>query len=232
MRMTYTTIAASLITTTTLLLAAAPQDATKGAPSSAQQKDPHAGHDHKASGASIGHAAPAFTLTGVDGKTYNLADYKGKTVILEWFCSTCPVSGNGADSYWGSGTASTTIDGVKAADPTAVYLSINSTKDGHQGKSTATDATDSAAIVSKAGQATPMLMDANGTVGREYGAKTTPHIFIVDGTGNVAYIGAPTSDDGKTNYIVNTVTALKAGKSVEPATTKNKGCGIKYAQTK
>ncbi len=236
MRMNSTTIALLLVTTTAVLLAAAPQgaskDAPKDAPSSAQKSDPHAGHDHKATGAMIAHAAPEFTLTGVDGKIYNLADFKGKTVILEWFCSTCPVSGNGPDSYWGSGRASATIDGVKAADPTAVYLSINSTKDGHQGKSNATEATSSAAVVTKAGQATPMLMDSDGKVGRAYGAKTTPHVFIIDGAGDVVYMGAPTSDDGKTNYIVNAVTALKAGKPVEPATTKNKGCGIKYAGKK
>ena len=229
MRMNYSTLAASLLACTALLLAAAPQDAAKGPPPT---HDPHAGHDHKASGASIAHAAPEFTLTGADGKTYNLADYKGKTVILEWFCSTCPASGQGEDSYWGSGRASATVAGVKAADPTAVYLSIDSTKDGHQGKSTATEATDSAAIVAKAGQSNPVLMDADGKVGRAYGAKTTPHIFIIDGTGNVVYIGAPTSDDGKTNYIVNAVTAVKAGKPVEPATTKNKGCGVKYAPKK
>ncbi|MSR69285.1 MAG: redoxin domain-containing protein [Phycisphaerales bacterium] len=236
MSMNYTTLAASIIASTAVLLAAAPQDASKqpptSAPSAAPKGDPHAGHDHKAAGASIHHAAPEFTLTGVDGKTYSLADFKGKTVVLEWFCSTCPVSASGSDSFWGSGSASATIDGVKAVDPTAVYLSINSTKDGHQGKSNATDGADSAAIVSKAGQSTPILMDSDGKVGRAYGAKTTPHIFIIDGTGSVVYIGAPTSDDGKTNYIVSAVTALKAGKPVEPATTKNKGCGIKYASKK
>lgn len=234
--MNYPTIAASLIATTALLLAAASQDgnkdAPKNSPGAAQTSDPHAGHDHKAKGAMIAHAAPDFTLTGVDGKIYNLADFKGKTVILEWFCSTCPVSGNGPDSYWGSGRASATIDGVKAADPNAVYLSINSTKEGHQGKSNTTEASNSASVVAKAGQATPMLMDSDGKVGRAYGAKTTPHVFIVNGAGDVVYMGAPTSDDGKTSYIVNAVTALKAGKSVEPATTKNKGCGIKYADKK
>ncbi len=203
MRITLATLASSFVASALALVAAAPQDAA--APTKA----------------AIGQAAPAFTLKGADGKTYNLADYKGKTVVLEWFCATCPVSGNGEDSYWGSGSASKTIAAVSAADATAVYLSIDSSKNG--------SSESNAAVVSKAGQSTPMLMDADGKVGRSYGAKTTPHVFIVDGTGTLVYMGAPASDDGKTNYIVNAVTAIKGGKPVEPATTRNKGCGIKYA---
>ncbi|MSQ90714.1 MAG: redoxin domain-containing protein [Phycisphaerales bacterium] len=232
MRMNYKAITASVVASAALLFAAAPQDATEG---DAHKHAPpvggaHKEKGHKNAGAVIGHPAPEFTLTGVDGKTYNLADYKGSTVVLEWFCSTCPVSGGGDGSYWGSGSASKTIAGVKAADPSAVYLSINSTKDGHQGKTSAEEGAASAAVITKAGQTVPMLVDADGKVGHAYGAKTTPHVFIVDGTGTVVYIGAPASDDGATNYIVNAVTALKAGKPVEPSTTKNKGCGIKYAK--
>ncbi|MSR43981.1 MAG: redoxin domain-containing protein [Phycisphaerales bacterium] len=236
MRMNYKAISTAIVASTAILLAAAQQDAPKDGgnspapPAADPQKDAHKGHNHKHAGATIGHAAPEFTLKSVDGKTYNLSDYKGNIVILEWFCSTCPASGNGDNSYWGSGSATTTVAGVKAADPTAIYLAINSTKDGHQQQTTAVEGAASAAVITKAGQAIPILVDADGKVGRAYGAKTTPHVFIVDGTGNIAYIGAPTSDDGKTNYIVNAVTALKAGKPVAPATTKNKGCGIKYAK--
>ncbi len=203
MRITLSTLAASFLASTLALVAAAPQEGAAPAK------------------ASIGQPAPVFTLKGADGKTYNLADYKGKTVVLEWFCATCPVSGNGDNSYWGSGRASKTIAAVTVADASAVYLSIDSSKNGTPESSKA--------VVTTAGQSTPMLMDTDGKVGRAYGAKTTPHVFIVDGAGNVAYIGAPGSDDGKTDYIVNAVTALKSGKPVEPATTKNKGCGIKYA---
>lgn len=220
MRLTHSLLAATAVAGSVFLFAAARNDDTKSG-----QDQPKAKHEM----VKAGRAAPEFTLTGADGKTYNLADYKGNVVVLEWFCSSCPASGSGSDSYWGSGNAAKTVAAVKAADPKAVYLTINSTKDGYSGKTSAEEGATSAAVTSKAGQSVPVLIDADGKVGKAYGAKTTPHIFIVDGTGNIAYMGAPMSDDGKTNYIVNTVTALKAGKPVEPSSTKNKGCGVKYA---
>jgi peroxiredoxin len=76
----------------------------------------------------------------------------------------------------------------------------------------------------------PMLMDASGSVGHAYGAKTTPHIFIVDRQGAVAYIGAPMSKDGKEMWAVDAVKAIKEGKKPEPSRTKNSGCGVKYAK--
>ncbi len=180
-------------------------------------------------GVEVGKAAPAFTLTGADGKTYKLSDFAGKTVVLEWFCSTCPVSGNGERSYWGSGNAKKVLAGVKAADSDAVYLTIDSTKDGHDGKTTQEIGKADVAVIAESGQTVPVLIDADGAVGHAYGAKTTPHVFVIDPKGNVAYIGAPMSADGETDYITNAVTAIKAGKPVEPTTTKNKGCAIKYA---
>ncbi len=216
MRLSHTILVATILTGTALLVAASPR---LGADQKAQ----------KAAVATVGQAAPEFTLTGVDGKIYNLADYKGNTVVIEWICSSCPASGSGASSYWGSGTASKTVTEMKTADAGAVYLTIDSTKDGHQGKTSAEEGSAASAVISKAGQSVPVLLDPDGKIGHSYGAKTTPHIFIVNGTGTVAYIGAPTNDDGSTNYIVNAVTAIKAGKPVEPSTTKNKGCGVKYA---
>ena len=220
MRIVSTVLTAAVVTCSSLLIAG-------------QQGDPHAGHDHSKHAhdkAEIAHEAPAFTLKGVDGKTYSLADYKGKVVVLEWFCSSCPASGRGEGSLWGSGKAAATIEGVRKADSNAVYFTVNSTKDGYDGKSNAEEGTASAEVMSKAGVSVPVLLDADGKVGRAYGAKTTPHVFIIAADGNVAYIGAPVSRDGKTNYVVNAVTALKAGKPVEPATTKNEGCGVKYAK--
>ena len=180
-------------------------------------------------GVEVGQPAPAFTLTAADGKTYKLSDFAGKTVVLEWFCASCPVSGKGDSSHWGSGNAKKVLAGMKAADPNAVYLTINSTKSGHDGKSTEEHAKVSAEVIAASGAEVPVLLDTDGTVGRAYGAKTTPHVFIVDPKGNVAYIGAPMSADAETDYITSAVTAIKAGKPVEPSTTKNKGCSIKYA---
>lgn len=180
-------------------------------------------------GAEVGKPAPEFTLKSVDGTEYTLAMLKGKTVVIEWFSPYCPVSAGGDGSYWGSGNASKVLAAVKAADADAVYLTVNSTKDGFDGKSTEQNGIDSTAAIKAQGQSVPVLLDADGKVGRAYGAKTTPHIFIVDAKGTVAYIGAPMSDDGATDYVTNAVTALKAGKPVEPSHTKNKGCSIKYA---
>jgi len=220
MRLTTTILTAAVVACSSLLVAA-------------QQGDAHAGHDHSKhthDKAEIAHEAPAFSLKGVDGKTYTLADYKGKVVVLEWFCSSCPASGRGEGSFWGSGKAAATIEGMRKADADAVYFAVNSTKDGFNSMSNAEEGSASAEVMSKAGASVPVLLDADGKVGKAYGAKTTPHVFIIAADGNVAYIGAPVSKDGKTNYVVNAVTALKAGKPVEPATTKNEGCGVKYAK--
>lgn len=232
-----------------MFVAAAPQDTAAKAPCAVQepakadekadakkdQKQSDKKHD-KGHPAAIGHAAPEFTLTGADGKTYNLSDYKGHTVVLEWFSPTCPVSGHGDGSFWGSGNAAKTLKAVKAADANVVYLTINSNKDGLGGQTTAEQGAASTEAIAKAsaelGSTVPVLMDPTGKVGRAYGAKTTPHIFIIDTTGNLVYTGAPGSDDGKTDYILSAVTAIKEGKAVEPATTKNKGCGIKYGGPK
>ncbi|MFM7809824.1 MAG: redoxin family protein [Planctomycetota bacterium] len=185
--------------------------------------------EQKAGAVEIGSAAPDFKLPTADGKTVSLADFKGKTVVIEWFSPYCPYSGQSSDdSYWSTGRAKQVIDAMKAADASAVYLCINSTHDGYSGKDTAANMKDSTSAV--ASSPVPVLMDASGSVGHAYGAKTTPHVFIVDGAGNIAYIGAPVSKDGKDLYAANAVKAIKEGKKPEPARTKNSGCGVKYAK--
>jgi peroxiredoxin len=185
--------------------------------------------EQKTGAVEIGSPAPDFKLPTADGKTVSLADFKGKTVVIEWFSPYCPYSGQSSDdSYWSTGRAKQVIDAVKAADADAVYLCINSTHDGYSGKDAATNMKDSASAV--ASSPVPVLMDASGSVGHAYGAKTTPHVFIVDGAGNIAYIGAPAGKDGKDLYAANAVKAIKEGKKPEPARTKNSGCGVKYAK--
>ena len=185
--------------------------------------------EQKAGAVEIGSAAPDFKLPTADGKTVSLADFKGKTVVIEWFSPYCPYSGQSSDdSYWSTGRAKQVIDAVKAADADAVYLCINSTHDGYSGKDTATNMKDSTSAV--ASSPVPVLMDASGSVGHAYGAKTTPHIFIVDRAGTIAYIGAPVSKDGKDLWAADAVKAIKDGKKPEPSRTKNSGCGVKYAK--
>jgi len=179
--------------------------------------------------AEIGKPAPEFKLPTADGKTVSLADFKGKTVVIEWFSPYCPYSGLSSDnSYWSTGRAKKTIDAIKEADASAAYLCINSTHDGYDGKDEKTNMKDSLSAVSAS--PVPMLMDASGKVGHAYGAKKTPHVFIVDGAGNLAYVGAPISEDGKKMYAAEAVKAIKAGKKPEPSETKAYGCGVKYAK--
>jgi peroxiredoxin len=188
-----------------------------------------AAEKEKDRGAEIGKTAPEFSLPTADGKSVSLADFKGKTVVIEWFSPYCPYSGLSSDnSYWSTGRAKRTIDAIKAADASAVYLCINSTHDGYDGKDEKTNGKDSLAAV--AGSPVPMLMDASGKVGHAYGAKKTPHVFIVDGAGTIAYMGAPVSEDGKKMYAVEAVKAIKAGQKPEPSETKAYGCGVKYAK--
>ena len=200
--------------------------------SGAASKGEGASHKSKhkdSKGVEIGSAAPDFKLPTADGKTVALADFKGKTVVLEWFSPYCPYSGLASDdSYWSTGRAKSVIDAIKAADPDAAYLCINSTHDGYNGKDTASNSKDSLSAV--ASSPVPVLMDASGQVGRAYGAKTTPHVFVIDREGNVAYIGAPAGKDGKDLHAASAVKAIKEGKKPEPSRTKNSGCGVKYAK--
>ncbi len=195
------------------------------AANSEQDKKPS--KEVKAEKAEIGKPAPAFTLTTAEGKSVSLSDFAGKTVVLEWFSPYCPWSGmESDDSYWSTGRAAKVVSGIKQADPDAVYLCINSNFDGYDGKSASENGKDSMAIVGSVG--VPVLLDLTGVVGKAYGAKSTPHVFIVNTKGVLAYIGAPTTKDGKELFAVEAVKAIKEGKDPKPAETKNYGCGVKY----
>jgi peroxiredoxin len=169
--------------------------------------------------AAVGTSAPAFELTDLDGKTVRLADFRGKTVVLEWINPNCPVSRGYAEKKVMTTTAS--------AHPEAVWLAINSTNKTH---GDFVDAAAHAAYNKKNGIAYPVLYDSSGATGHAYGAKTTPHMFIIDGTGKLVYNGAIDSGPGatSTNYVDAALTALAAGKTPDPATTKPMGCSVKY----
>lgn len=175
----------------------------------------------------VGEAAPNFSLAGEDGKTHSLADYKGKTVVLEWTNAECPF----VKKHY-SGNMQSLQKTYTGKD--VVWLSINSSAPGKQG---AVDAAGAAAIVKEKGAApTHVLLDGKGEVGRLYDAKTTPHMFIVDKSGKLAYAGGidsePSADPAdipsSTPYVKNALDELIAGKAVTTAVTKPYGCGIKY----
>jgi peroxiredoxin len=169
--------------------------------------------------------APDFTLKNYDGKEYKLADLKGKIVVLEWFNYECPFSRYNYEK--------TTADNDLAAkykDKDVVWLAINST--GHQTVEKNKEFAEQFKVIH------PILDDSTGKVGRAYGAKTTPHIFIIDAKGNIVYNGAfdnapigKTPDNEKyVNYVDNALDELTAGKAITIAQTKPYGCTVKYGK--
>jgi peroxiredoxin len=172
----------------------------------------------------VGATAPAFSLKGVDGKTYNLADFKGKTVVLEWVNPECPFSDRHAQEK--------TMSELKKQHGEVVWLGINSTAAGHANFLTPEQ---HQAWMKKNGVNYPVLYDETGKVGHAYDAKTTPHMFIVDAAGKIAYNGAIDDDPPgrkakaeRVSYVGGGLNAEKAGKNPDPATTKPYGCSVKY----
>ena len=179
------------------------------------------GDKNAAAGAKVGEAAPAFTLKTADGKDWSLSDAKGKVVVIEWVNPECPV----CERVMKDGTVAATIKGVKEQYPDAVYLAINSSAS----RPSSFDATPAYLKDNKI--EIPALFDRDGKVGKSYGARTTPHCFVINAEGVLVYKGAidnSQSGDGKTNHVVQAVTQLKKGEKVEPSETKPFGCGVKY----
>jgi len=169
--------------------------------------------------AAIGKPAPSFSLKDVNGKEVKLADYKDKVVVLEWANAGCPVCQRHAKD----GTASKVMANFK--DKPVVWVNIDSTGDAkaEDCKKFATD--------NKLGT---YLMDPTGATGKAYGAKTTPHCFVIDQKGNMAYMGAIDDDkdgskkDKAKNYVKDAIDAVLKGSTVATATSDPYGCSVKY----
>ena len=177
--------------------------------------------------APAGKPAPSFTVTDLDGKAVNLADYKGRTVVLEWTNFGCPF----VQKHYRSGNMQA-LQKKYAND--VVWLAVNST---HRGSSDWTDPAPLTAQLKDFGaQPARYLVDEPGKVGMAYGAKTTPHMYIIDPKGTVVYNGAiddkrsTSVADVKTakNYVVAALDELKAGRPVSVASTTPYGCSVKY----
>jgi peroxiredoxin len=177
----------------------------------------------------VGQAAPAFTLADSNAKAHSLADLKGKTVVLEWWNHECPFVGK----HYGSGSMQKlqkewTAKGV-------VWLTVSSSAPGKQGYVDGAKA--NALMKEKAGAPSAVLLDHDGKVGKAYGAKTTPHMFVIDGKGTVVYAGGiddkPSTDLADVATAKNLVSAalaeVTAGKPVTTATSQPYGCSVKYA---
>jgi peroxiredoxin len=178
--------------------------------------------------AKVGDPAPAFSLVDTNGREHALGDFKGKIVVLEWFNHDCPF----VKKHYDSGNMPGLQSRYTGKD--VVWLSINSSAPGKQGNYPPEKANELSS--EKKSAATYVLLDPEGTVGRLYGAKTTPHMYVIDGAGVLRYEGAIDSvsstdkDDiaGATNYVAAAVDALKGGKPVDPSVTQAYGCAVKY----
>jgi peroxiredoxin len=177
---------------------------------------------------SVGSNAPQFSLPDVKGKTQALTDFKGKYVVLEWFNPECPF----VKKHYGSGNMQKlqqefTSKGV-------VWLTIDSNAPGMEGNLTAEQA--SGIVNSWKTHQTALLLDPDGKVGRAYGAKNTPHMFVINPEGKVVYEGAidskatpnPADISNSTNYVKVALEESMSGKPVSNANTKPYGCSVKY----
>lgn len=177
--------------------------------------------------AAVGQKAPAFSLPGTDGQTVSLAQHAGKTVVLEWFNPDCPFV------KYAHGPGGPLVKASRDAQAAGVvWLAINSGAPGKQGAGRERNV---AARV-EYGMDYPVLLDESGAVGRAYGAKTTPHLYVVDPSGTLVYAGGlDNAPLGKPEtgalvpHLTNALADLAAGRPVAQAQTKPYGCSVKYA---
>ena len=175
-----------------------------------------------------GQSAPEFTLTDIQGKPQKLSTYKGRYVVLEWFNSECPF----VQKHYESGNMQSLQK--RYGDKGVVWLTINSTR---ADSSNYRDPARSQQIVKdwKINSAALML-DTDGTVGHTYGARTTPHLWVIDPTGKVIYAGGIDdkatfrADDVKTakNFVAVALDESMSGKAVSVPSAAPYGCSIKY----
>jgi peroxiredoxin len=179
--------------------------------------------------ATVGQPAPAFTVADSAGKPVSLADFKGKTVVLEWVNPGCPYVRKHYDSANMQATQKT------ATGSGVVWLSINST---HNSASDYKKPADMAAwMKAQNAAASATLMDSDGKAGKAYGARTTPHMYIVDAKGTLVYAGGiddkatanPADVKTAKNHVNAALADIAAGKPVAQASTRPYGCSVKYS---
>ena len=179
--------------------------------------------------AGIGETAQDFTLTGNAGGERSLSDYHGRFVVLEWFNNDCPF----VNKHYTSGN----MQGLQSTytEQDVVWLTITSSAPGNQGHIASPQAA-RAIIEQRDSHQTALLLDPSGAVGRLYGAKTTPHMFVIDPDGLLIYAGAiddiPSTDPADvtqaTNYVRLALDAAMAGQPVSTPATTSYGCSVKY----
>lgn len=183
---------------------------------------------HAVDVAKVGSPAPAFTATDLNGKSRSLAELKGKYVVLEWHNQSCPF----VKKHYESGNMQKLQKELTGKG--AVWLTIISSAPGKQGFVTPDE--EKAYLAEQKAAPTEVLFDPEGTVGKAYGAKTTPHMYIINPQGKLVYNGAiddkPSTDPadipGAKNYVAQALTEAMAGKPVSQPATTPYGCSVKY----
>ena len=176
----------------------------------------------------IGAAAPDFSVTDSKDKTQSISQYKGKTVVLEWFNPGCPF----VVKHYGSGNMQKLQEEFTGKG--VVWLTIDSSAPGKEGHQTADEA--NAKMTEWKMKSSALLLDPDGKAGHTYGAKNTPHMFVISPEGKVIYQGAidskpsskPEDIASSTNYVKVALDESMAGKPVSNASTKPYGCSVKY----
>jgi peroxiredoxin len=177
----------------------------------------------------VGETAPAFTVRDIEGTALKSENLKGRTVVLEWHNPACPF----VKKHYESGNmqklqAEATARGV-------IWITVNSGSAGKVGTLSAKDAREYIGQHNLA--SSHYVPDTDGRLGRLYGAKTTPHMFVIDQEGRIAYMGAIDSDSSPSaaaiekseNHVRSALNALAAGRPVPVTSTQAYGCGVKYA---
>ncbi|HKP02198.1 MAG TPA: redoxin domain-containing protein [Chthoniobacterales bacterium] len=176
----------------------------------------------------VGTTAPDFSVTDSKGKTQSVSQYKGKYVVLEWFNPECPF----VKKHYGSGNMQKLQEEFTGKG--VVWLSIDSSAAGKEGHLTAEQANQK--MTEWKTKQTALLLDPNGKAGQTYGAKNTPHMFVINPEGKIIYEGAidskasanPADLANSTNYVKVALEESMGGKPVTTATTKPYGCSVKY----
>jgi peroxiredoxin len=169
----------------------------------------------------VGQPAPEFRLRDLDGVELSLSELAGKTVVIEFVNPNCPFSRRHSKSK--------TLQSISERYPEVVFVGINSTNPEHGDY---LPPAEQKAFHAGNGTTYRILEDPTGQTGRAYGAKSTPHLFVIDAAGKLAYAGAmdddPRGRGASVNYVDSALAALAAGGRPEPATTRPYGCSMKY----
>jgi peroxiredoxin len=176
----------------------------------------------------VGSAAPEFSLPDAKGKTHSLSEYKGKYVVLEWFNPECPF----VKKHYGSGNMQK-LQGEYTGKG-VVWLTIDSNAPGAEGNITPEQA--QKVMKTWNTKQSALLLDPEGKASRSYGARNTPHMFVINPEGKIVYEGAidskatPNPDDipNSTNYVKVALDESMSGKPVSNANTRPYGCSVKY----